>query len=206
MNRIQSNTLWTGLGLTALAALIVVSPEAALAVEPGDAGTHGFDWGIWLTNVINFLIFLGILWYFAAPKVKEYFVERRKELLADLEEAKRLRQEAEARLEEYKAKLDTLEGKREELLAEYEAQGEREKERLIEEAKSQIAKMREDAEATIDQEVKKAVSDLEKQAVDLAVEMARDLADEKLERSEQNALLEKYVDDLNGMSGERATS
>ena len=83
------------------------------------------------------------------------------------------------------------------MLDAYHEQGQEEKERLVAEAKEQIAKMREDAEKTIDQEVRKAVADLEEQAVEMAVELARKMADGELDTSRQHALIDEYVSDLN---------
>ena len=185
----------------AVAAAVVTAPAIAMAAGSGGgehAGGHaaGFDWGGWALQMINFVIFVGIIVYFAKPAAKKFFKERREELVEELEEAERMREEAEARLEEYTAKLEALENKREEMLDEYHEQGEREKERLIEEAKDQIEKMRADAEMTIEQEVRKAVSDLEAEAVDLAVEIARKMAREQLDSTKQHTLIESYVTDL----------
>jgi F-type H+-transporting ATPase subunit b len=82
------------------------------------------------------------------------------------------------------------------LLDEYHEQGEREKERIIEEAKQQVEKLREDAERTIEQETRKAIADLERQAVDLAVEMAEDVVRERLDDDTQSALIDRYVSEI----------
>ena len=194
----------------AIAAAIVTVPAVAVAAG-GGGGEHGghaagFDWTAWVFQMINFVIFAGVILYFARPAAKKYFQERREELVADLEEAKRMREEAEARLEEYTAKLEALEKKREELLEEYHEQGEREKERLVEEAKNQIEKMRADAEMTIEQEVRKAVANLEQEAVDLAVEIARKMARDELDSSKQHTLIEAYVTNLSEETTDRPVS
>ena len=158
----------------------------------------------WIFQMINFAIFGGLIAYYGVPMAKRYFKGRHDDMVSDLEEAKRLREEAEARLEEYTAKLEALENKREELLDEYHEQGQREKERLIEEAEDQIEKMRADAEMTIEQEVRKAVADLEQQAVNMAVDIARELAEEKLDSHKQHELIDSYVTDLSEETEARA--
>lgn len=186
----------------AVAVAVVTVPGAVYAAGAGaekggeEAAHAGFDWVGWAIQLFNFAVFAGIVLYFGLPGARKYFKGRHDDIVSDLEEAKRMRQEAEARLEEYTAKLEALEGKREEMLEEYHRQGEREKERLIEEAKEQVEKMRADAEETIDQEVRKAVASLEGEAVDLAVEMAREMARKQLDGAEQDELLEAYVRDL----------
>jgi F-type H+-transporting ATPase subunit b len=195
-------TKWRRYIEVAIAAAFVAAPSVALAAgsasEGGEAGAHaaGFDWVSWLIQMFNFAIFAGIILYWGLPVARNFFKERREEMVAELEEAKRMREEAEARLEEYTAKLEALDNKRDELLDEYHEQGEREKERLIEEAKEQIEKMRDDAETTIEQEVRKAVANLEEDAVEMAVEIARKVARDKLDASRQQELIDEYVTEL----------
>jgi F-type H+-transporting ATPase subunit b len=155
----------------------------------------------WGVSVLNFAIFLGIIIYFAGGKIQGFFKNRRDDLLADLTEAKKLRKQAQEKLDEYSRRLDALDEERDALLDDYRTQGEREKERLIADAKRQVEKMRSDAELVIQQEVRKAVASIEQQAVDLAVDMARKSLDEKLDPRTQNVLVDQYVDDLKSLEG-----
>ena len=183
---------------TCIALGLTVGPQLVFAA--GGGGGHGggfqFHWGNWLIQVVNFAIFLGFLLWWVGPMAKEYFQSKREELLEELEEAKRMREEAEARVEEYNAKLEAFESKRQELLEEYHEQGEREKERLIEEAKEQVEKMREDARRTIEQEKKKAIANIEEDAVEMAVEIARKQARDELDQSTHHTLIESFVSNL----------
>lgn len=174
--------------------LAVVTLVAAPAFAAGEY--DGFPWKYWFTGMFNFAIFAGIIVYFGAPIAKKMFHERRETFLKDMNAAKAAREEAEARLSELNEKLELLEKERQALLDEYHAQGEREKQRLVETAKKQVEKMRSDAEATIEQEVKKAVAMLEKQAVDLAVDMAREKAVKKLDASAHDRLFDGFVAEL----------
>jgi F-type H+-transporting ATPase subunit b len=177
--------------LAGCAVLLFAQPAFAAA-----GGGHGFPWGSWIVSIINLLIFLGIIYKFGGEGITNFFKTRRETLIHDLEEARKLREEAEARLEEYTARLDALEDERKKLLEEYHEQGEREKKRIVEEAKTQVEKMRADAEVTIEQEVKKAIADLERQVVDLAVGMTETMAREKLDGGTQKTLVDNYVSEL----------
>jgi F-type H+-transporting ATPase subunit b len=176
--------------LAGLGSFLAAAP--AFAAAPAD----GFPWNYWVTGMINLVIFLFIIYKFALPHIQSFFGQRSESFVYNLEASARLRQEAEARLEDYSARLDALEKEREALLDEYHAQGEREKERMIDAAKKTVEKMRADAELTIAQEVKKAVAMLEQQAVDLAVEMAHRMAQERIDRPMQSKLVDSYVEDL----------
>ncbi len=176
--------------------LMALALVAALVAGCGSFEPAAFPWVDWVVGIINFLIFAGIIVKFGGPHIKEFFYNRRKTFIEQMEAATAAREEAEAKLEEYNAKLDALEQERQALLDEYHARGEREKQRIIDTAKKQVEKMRRDAEATIAQEVKKATAALESQAVELAVDMARDQARKELDSDGQKQLVERYVDEL----------
>lgn len=185
-----------------LGAAFVTAAGVSLVALPAWAaggGGYGFPWGHWAVSVGNLIIFLFIVVKFGGPSIQAYFKARRETLLSDLDEAKRLREEAEARLEEYSARLDGLEAEEKRLLDEYHVQGQREKERIVAEAKAEVERMRRDAAVTIEQETKKAVAELEKQAVTLAVDMAEELARERLDRAMRKQLVDGYVAELEGL-------
>ncbi|RAL20247.1 hypothetical protein DL240_17860 [Lujinxingia litoralis] len=175
-----------------LVALLVVSAPAFAASADG----HGFPWGAWVTGMINLAIFLGIIIKFGGPAIRDFFASRRESFLAEMNAAKLAREEAEARLAELNARLEALERDRQSMLDEYHAQGEREKQRLIDAAKKSVEKMRVDAEQTIAQEVKRAVAMLEEQAVNTALDMAQRVARERVDAGVQGKLVESYVAEL----------
>ena len=178
---------------TIAVALLAVTITTGCAYE-FDAGA--FPWGDFAIAVVNFAIFAGIIYYFGKDYIQQFFANRRAEFVREMEAAQQARKEAEAKLEEYNAKLEALEQQRQALLDEYHAQGEREKQRIIDETKQQVEKMRRDAEATIDQEVKRARAMLENQAVQLAVDLARDKAIDALDDDAQQALFSSYLEGL----------
>ena len=178
----------------AIVAIVCTTPALAFAATQGE---HGFPWGHFIASWVNFAIFAGILFYFARAPIQEFFAKRKALLEASLLEAQRLQEEAQAKLDEYQARLDNLERERDTLLEEYNQQGARERDRIVEEAKVQIAKMRVDAERVIEQEVKKSIASLEARAVDHAMEMAQRMAIQKLESTPaQNRLVDQYIVDL----------
>lgn len=179
----------------AIIAAVTLSPATAFAAAPGD----GFPWGSWLASMFNLAVFIGIIVYFAGPKIQAFFRARAEGLRTDIDEAKRLRVEAQEKLDEYSSRLAKLDDEREALMNQYHEQGEREKDRLVAAAKRQVEKMRADAELVIEQEVRKAVATLEREAVDLAVDMARKSLESKIDERTQNGLVDGYVNDLKSM-------
>lgn len=181
----------------AITLLLVAAPSTAFAAGGGE----GFPWGHWVASLVNFAIFLGIIVWKAGPAIQAHFKERAVSLRADIEEAKKLREEPQKKLEEYSSRLEKLDEEREELMNEYHKAGEREKERIVADAKRQVEKMRNDADLLIKQEVRKAVAAIERQAVDLAVDMAREALESKVDDRVQSSLVDGYVSDLKSMEG-----
>lgn len=176
--------------------LVMLIPADAFA-----AGGHGeFPWPSWVTSMFNLAIYVSIIVYFAGPKVQEYFSARRENLLSDLNQAKQLRIEAEAKLEEMSARLEGLEAERKALLDEYHDQGMREKDRLVAEAKKQVDKMRTDAELVIQQEMRRAIHAIEQQAIDLAMDLAQKQVTAKVNDQVQGQLVDQYLTDLKSMN------
>lgn len=180
----------------ALIALILLTPNVAFAAG---GGLESF-WANWAASMFNFVVFLGILWKFVLPTVQNFFADRRTTLMADLDEAKRLREEAQAKLDDYGARLDNLEKERQEIMDDYHAQGLREKEKLVEDANRQVEKMRKDAETLIASETRAAIASIEKEAVLVAVTLATDKVKKQMDDNAQNSLVDQYVTELKEMA------
>ncbi len=178
--------------------LLALALVATFVTGCGSFEPAAFPWVDWIAGIANLAIFMFIIIKFGGHHIQEYFRNRRETFIEQMEAATAAREEAEAKLEEYNAKLDALEQERQALLDEYHARGEREKQRIVESAKKQVEKMRRDASATIEQEVKKAKAALESQAVELAVDMAREQAKKELDDAKQKQLVDRYVDELDG--------
>jgi F-type H+-transporting ATPase subunit b len=189
MNRLENTKL---IAVAVFGALFLAASPAMAA----GGGEGGFPWTTWGVSIFNMLCFLAILYYFGWGKIQEHFGNRRESLVANLDAAKKLREEAEEKLAEYQSRLDALEDERQALLDEYHEQGEAEKRRIVEDAKQQVEKMRRDAEMIIQAETRRAVARLEQQAVDLAVGMATDKLKEAIDADIDTKIVERYVNDV----------
>lgn len=159
------------LTLTTLVAILLV---ATPAFAEGHGGEHEIHVVYLVGVVINFLIFVFLLGKLAIPAMNKKYADQRRELVEHLDSAKKLREMAEDKLAEYQTRLDGLEHERQEILDRYHVQGETERDRLIADAKNQIEKMKINAATLIEQEQRRAIKDLEQEAVDLAVKLAEE--------------------------------
>jgi F-type H+-transporting ATPase subunit b len=149
-----------------------------------------------VASLVNFAILL-LIYYGAGKKpILSALAERRKSIAKEIEEANRLKQEAETRAKQYQAKLTRLD---EELAQAKQAlieAGEGEKERIIKDAEEKAARMRKDAEFLVEQEAKQIRQDLWRDTVDVAVGAAEELLRRRITQADQQRIAEDYLADL----------
>ena len=148
--------------------------------------------------LVGFLIFFGILFYMGVPGLITKALDDRSALIkAELEEARRLKEEAQALLAEYQAKREG---------AEQEAQA------IVEQARKDAQLMAQETRTAMEETIKRrtrmaedkiaraeeqAASDVRGAAADLAVEAARDLIQSRMQDgSAAGSMLDKSIAEL----------
>ncbi len=152
-------------------------------------------------QILNFIIFLAVLFFALRKPVKEFWSSRSHQIRFDMEEANRLQREASLRHEDLQKRLSKIEKEIADLIRSLEEEGEMEKRVMIQEAERLSQKIEQDAERIATQEVRKAKETLKAQAAQLSIEMAERLIRENFQDEDQRRLSEKY---LKGLEEERA--
>jgi len=184
-------------------------PEAAKKDDAAESEEpKPFNWtdfGLETPPYIAMLINFGILaagYYLLGKKpIVEGLQARRDSIAKDIEEAQRMKHEAEERAKKYQAKLEILE---QEVVAAREAlvrSGEAERDRIVKDAEAKAERMRKDAEFLVEQELKQIRLDLWRDAVDTAVVAAEELLKKRVTPADQERLAEDYLADLGGRTG-----
>lgn len=141
----------------------------------------------------NFLIFAFIIVYYALPPVRNFLRSRRDEVITMIQEASAKKQQAEAIVQDYKRRLARLDQEVQAIQASLEAEGEREKTKLLSEMQILAAKIKEDTRFLADQEVKAARQKIREEMATLAEATARDLIEHHLSASDQGRLVEDFI-------------
>ncbi|MEP7122342.1 MAG: ATP synthase F0 subunit B [Byssovorax sp.] len=147
----------------------------------------------YLATVINFAILAFILYRFGRKPLAEALLKRKTTIMADIETATKLKDDAERRLTEYEEKFERMDEKLAELRRELAAQSEKEKAHILAEAEERRVRMRRDAEFRIDQEAKTARAELLQQAVIGAAAAAEELLVKKVGPSDLDRMAEDYL-------------
>jgi len=113
--------------------------------------------------------------------------------MGEIDNAARLKNEAQKRLDEYEGKFEQMADTLETLKAEYAAQAELEKKHVIAEAEERRARMRRDAEFRIDQELRTARIELMHEAVQNATAAAEEIIRSRAAQADLDRMSEDYL-------------
>jgi F-type H+-transporting ATPase subunit b len=174
--------------------------EEAEAEEPKPINwtTFGGETPPYLAMVINFAILVAGYYFLGRKGIAAGLQSRRDSIAKEIEEAQKMRREAEGRAKLYQAKLEKLDEEvrtaREGLVR----AGEAERDRIILEAEAKAERMRRDAEFQVEQELKQIRVDLLRDTVEAAVGAAEELLKKRVTPADQERLAEDYLSDLGG--------
>lgn len=177
--------------------LIVFSVAVAYAVEHGAEGAaaehHGNDWMNFFWRVLNFVVFLGIIWFAAGKKIVGFFSSRRYNIETELDELAKRKEEAEKKLADVERNIANVQSEREKIIEEFKAQGEALKASIVEKAEQQAELIKRQAQLTAEQEAKYAMENMRKELAEMITQAAEKALEEKLTKEEHEKLIDKYL-------------
>jgi F-type H+-transporting ATPase subunit b len=132
----------------------------------------------------------------AAKPLRNFVLERHQTIRRDLDEAARLRKEAEAKLREYEAKVKNVDAEVDALLGGLRKESEAEKARIVAAAEQQAERLKADAQRQIEAEIARARSELRQAVVEAAVTTADTILRKQFGADDQRKLAERYVHEL----------
>jgi F-type H+-transporting ATPase subunit b len=179
-------------------AILSVVLLAVVAYASGHGGEgeaeEGRNWLNFGWRVLNFFVLVGFLYWLLAKNIKEFFVTRRTDIKASLEEAKAAKEEAQKKYAEYITKLDKATDEIKNITEMIQAQGLAEKEKIIEDARKAAEKVKEDTKARMEQEFKKASNELKGEAVQLSVQIAEEILKRNIKIEDHNNMVKDHLD------------
>lgn len=170
-----------------LLALLVSTPAMA-------GGDGGFSNVIW--HSVNLILLIGLIVWKAKAPIGKALKDRAASVASEIEDARKLHDEAHARLDEYEAKLKDLDAQRQTILDEYRQQGEAEKAKLIDEGVAEAQRLRTEAERSAEHELRQAKRKLETELVERAVDAATKMISEKITAADRQRLTADYLTHL----------
>lgn len=142
----------------------------------------------------NFIILVVILYKLLAGLIRTFFNNRSLSIRNEIEEANRTKREAERRYEELRVRLENIDKEIEKMTDLFKDEGLAEKEKIIESARKDAEKIREQATRAIEQEVIKARAMIREEYAESIVEMAENLIKKRLTNEDQQQIVEEYIE------------
>ena len=148
--------------------------------------------------MINLLVFVIILVYILRSKVRigRVLDNRAASIVKELDQAKRDKQEAQARLAELEARLARLDQEVADIRAEAERESAREAERVRQTAAADAEKIRQTAQREIEGAMKAARGELRAFVADQSVALAEGMIRREIRAEDNTRMVNKFIDDL----------
>ncbi|HWL88702.1 MAG TPA: ATP synthase F0 subunit B [Polyangiaceae bacterium] len=150
----------------------------------------------YIANLINFAILLWIFWRFGKEPIAKALTNRRETIKREIDEAQRIKKEAQARAKKYQKRLEHLDADQQTTEKALVEAGNADKQRILHEAEEKAARMERDAKLLLESEIAGIKQDLTRETVDLAVAAAEDLLRASITASDHERLAEDFLKDL----------
>jgi F-type H+-transporting ATPase subunit b len=184
-------TLLRSLALTAIVAAPALAQESAAASAP--ANLLSPNYGLMAWTLIIFVLLAIILARFAFGPITRS-VEAREQALDDaMNAAKRDREEAARLLAEHRAALDASRGEAQKIIADAREAAERVRAELMEHAHADQARLMERTRQEIESEKEKAITELRREAVELAIAGASRVIEKNLDQPTNRQIVERFL-------------
>ncbi len=176
--------------------LLLIQEHAAEGAETAKGGLLTPSGGLMFWTLIIFVVLLFVLSR-AAFKPMLAAVEAREKSLEDaIASAKADREAAAKLLAEHQAQLDQARGEAQKLIAEGRSVGDKIRADMVEETRGQQQEMLERARREIESEKERAIADLRREAVELAIAGAGKVIEKNLDDASNRQIVESFLSSI----------
>lgn len=179
--------------VTLLPALVFASGGAS-GGEAGEGGGKAiYDL---VMRILNFAILVGVLLYFVRKPAVEAIRNSIEAVRKMIDEAETASKEAKARMKEAEDRLAGVDKEIDELITHAREEAEVEKARTLSEAEAAVEKLKREAIAAIEQELKKSQDILTREAAVAAVALAEKIISERVTPEDHQKFITEYLEKL----------
>lgn len=155
----------------------------------------GINWPVLLSQLISFIVLLGLLYLVAYKPIMRMLDERSRRVKESLEQTELIKQQAERAEAEYQKRIEAAGQEGQELITRATRTGEEVRRQAQEQAKQDAESLISRARTEIQRERDEAVSELRKEFADLTITAAEKVIDRSLDRKAHRELIEKVLEE-----------
>jgi F-type H+-transporting ATPase subunit b len=154
-----------------------------------------------IAGVIAFGIIFFFVWKWVLPTLNTTLENRRSAVKSDLEAAEAAKVEAESLREDYRKQLASAREEANKIVEDSRQAGEAVKADIVARAEQEAEAIKERAQEELSADRERARVALRREAVTLSLDVAEKVVGQSLDRQAQQALVERYIDELGGAKG-----
>ena len=154
------------------------------------------DGWTFLAQICNLMIQLFIFKKLLLDPVRKVIAQRKAKADSQIEDARKLRAEAEAMKAEYEQNMRNARAEANEIVASVQKTAAARSEEMLNEARRQAAALKQKAEADIAQERKKAVNEVKDEIGGMAIEIASKVVEREIKESDHKALIDEFIQNV----------
>lgn len=149
-----------------------------------------------ILQVLNFLLFVGVLVFFLRPKVIAFFRMRAESFVAAKKRADELKKNAAENKKIMEEKLRDLENSRQATISNARNEAERLRQQIVREAEEMVVKIKDEAERSVQNEMQRARQELRTTLLTEAIDAAKKQVAKNLSDLDQRRLQGEFVEKI----------
>lgn len=153
-----------------------------------------------IAGVIAFAIVFLFVWLWAWPALQEMLENRQKAITGQLEEAEKVKGEAESLLADYQAQVAGAKEEANQIIDEARTTADSMKTEIVARAEAEAASVMDKTRTDVAAERARAAAALQSDVASLSLDMAEKVVAGSIDREAQAALVERYLDELGGLN------
>ena len=153
-----------------------------------------------LWGTVSFFVLLILMAKFAFPAVRKAMEARTERIRNNLDEAERVRSDAQQILADYQRQLNDARSEANRIIEEARQAADQLRQELVRRAEAEVAELRERNAADLRAAQERAISELQSQVRTLAVDLAAKVVGANLDRESNLRLVDRFIEELNATS------
>jgi F-type H+-transporting ATPase subunit b len=179
-------------------ALVLLAADKAAENAPANPilpDTNELIWG-----TISFLVLFFLMWKFAFPGVQKAMQARTDRIRGNLDDAERLKTEAQTILDQYQAQLADARNESNRIIEEARQTADQLRRDLMQRAEAEVAELKQRTQEDINSARDRTMAELRSDVANLAVELAEKVVQRNLDRETNLALVDSFINQVGSAS------
>ncbi|MDD5190916.1 MAG: F0F1 ATP synthase subunit B [Dehalococcoidales bacterium] len=153
----------------------------------------GFSWPTLVAQIVNFIVLLVMLYFFAYKPVMKMLDQRAQKIKDSLDETQKIKDQAAVAEQDFKKRLEVASKEGQEVIARAMRSGEEARQRAQQEAKVEAQAVVEKARQEIQHERDEAIGELRQEFADLTIVAAEKVITKSLNKNDHQKLIEQVL-------------